>query len=87
MSREYFEVFKILKERSKAKREENAISSTILVKEAGFEVEEKNHGLHLVVSFQGNTADFWPSTGKYIFRTKQAKGRGVFNLIKVMKRG
>jgi len=29
--------------------------------------------------------DFWPSTGRYMHVTTKKKGRGVFNLIKLLK--
>lgn len=39
-----------------------------------------NGGIHLVIG----DFDFWPSTGLFKNRKTGKKGRGVFNLIKVL---
>jgi len=49
----------------------------------GINIEIKNNGIHIIVD---NKIDFWPTTGKYIVRKNQKKGRGVFNMIKELKR-
>ena len=60
-------------------------SSRILAK-AGIKFRSKNDGAHLIVTHDGVTADFWPGTGLFIFRTDPphgwTRGRGVFNLLR-----
>lgn len=47
--------------------------------------ESRNNEVHLIVKHDGVIVDFWPSTGKFIFRNSSIKGRGVFNLLKKLK--
>lgn len=37
---------------------------------------------YIITTHEGIIIDFWPSTGKYIYRTTKKIGRGVFNLLK-----
>lgn len=50
----------------------------------GVSFESKNFGAHLVVSHAGQTVDYWPGTGKYIFRNRTRKGRGIFRLLRAL---
>jgi hypothetical protein len=67
-----------------AKRGHNAESSTKILKNKGVSFESKNNGAHLIVE---NRFDFWPSTGLFIERKTNRKGRGVFNLLKLLNGG
>jgi len=69
------------KEAGQQKRAHNRESSPKALSSAGISYIEHNGGAHLVCTHKGFTADFWPGTGKFIFRTKGGKGRGVKNLI------
>jgi len=76
------EIYKAMNDRSREKKESNKRSSTDELKRHNIEFEEKNDGYHIVVSHNGFKVDFWPSTGKFIFRWKKSGGRGVFNLLR-----
>ncbi|MDL2279850.1 hypothetical protein LJC15_04210 [Desulfovibrio sp. OttesenSCG-928-G11] len=76
---DYFRDVKAIKQQ---KRESNRLRGAELLKQHGIAFTEKNDGAHLVVSHGGMTADYWPGTGKFIFRQGSGKGRGIFNLLK-----
>lgn len=68
---------------SQSKRADNQRRSTALLSARGIPFESFNEGLHLVVDHR---IDFWPSTGKWIFRPPIKKqGRGVFKLLDALK--
>lgn len=75
------EIFKILSDHKKEKKKSNKEYSTNFLIKCGFDFESKNNGDHLIISFMGKKADFWPSTGKYIIRGGQYR-RGVRNLVR-----
>lgn len=56
-------------------------STSILIKH-GIPFEIKNDGAHLIVKYADQIVDFWPGTGKFIFRQGDNQGRGVFTLLK-----
>lgn len=69
------------------KRAANRRSSTRLLRDAGFVIEEKNAGAHLVVRHGDDVVDFWPGTGLWIDRaTPGERRRGVFSLVDHLKR-
>lgn len=70
-----------LKKRSKRKKEQNKISSLGLLKKNNIRYTELC-GTHYRIGI----FDFWPSTGKYWNRKTNERGRGVFNLIKEVKK-
>jgi hypothetical protein len=78
------EVFDIMKQRSKNKKLSNLESSTAMLIEKGILFESKNNGVHLIVSHNGITADFWPSTGKFSLRDGMYS-RGIKNLIRLLE--
>lgn len=41
-----------------------------------------SNGIHYIIEKDDIVIDFWPSTGKYIYRKTKKTGRGVFNLLK-----
>ena len=77
------EVFNELKKFNKAKKANNLEASTKRLEDAGIPFIKKNGGVHLIVG--DGTFDFWPSTGLFINRATQRRGRGVKNLIKFLK--
>lgn len=76
------DVFREWNWHKKEKKRSNLKSSTELLKENRIEFESKNGGVHLVINHNGKIVDFWPSTGKYKFRTRNKYCRGVNKLIK-----
>lgn len=66
------------------KRASNREASATLLKSRGISFESKNWGAHLIVTHSGTIVDFWPGTGKFIFRNKSHKGHGIFNLLKLL---
>lgn len=75
------EVFAALKEKRRAKKLSNIEHSTYMLVEKGFDIDIRNGGVHLIVKQGIYISDFWPSTGKFIFRGINKKGRGVKRLV------
>jgi hypothetical protein len=73
--------FKAWNKVKKQKKVDNIRSSTELLKARGFDFNIMNGGTHLIIQHNGETADFWPSTGKYNIRGSSSYNRGVYNLI------
>lgn len=70
------------RERSVEKRARNRETSAEALTRAGIFFRSYNNGAHLkTVDF-----DFWPGTGLFINQKTGARGRGVFNLIKLLKK-
>ena len=80
------DVSPVLKSESQRRRANNRQSSPHMLKAAGFDFEVKNNGAHLIVSGPAGVADFWPGTGRFIFRQGGPQGRGVRRLIKQMRK-
>lgn len=70
-------------EESKRRRALNRESSAKLLRDSGVPFLSSNNGAHLIVG-QPPMFDFWPGTGKWIARGGSKKGRGVFNMLRVM---
>ena len=70
---------------SNEKKESNLTKSMNILKEKYIIFEEKNGGLHLIIYFNNEKIEFYPSTGKWIFRKSTKNGRGIFNLLKNLK--
>jgi hypothetical protein len=68
-------------ESSKARRAANRENSNCLLRDRGYQFEEKNGAAHLIVQTERGVVDFWPGTGKFAFRKGGYEGRGVFNLM------
>jgi len=62
------------------KRANNRLWSADYLRQMNIPFVAKNNGAHLIVGTPPNVVDFWPGTGKYIFRERDIEGRGVFNL-------
>ena len=70
----------------KEKTARNRESSARLLRDRGIAFTAHNRGAHLVVTHAGRTADFWPGTGKWIFRGMPGyEGRGVRNLVEKLR--
>lgn len=80
------EVFRAMKEHSKAKRASNRENSQKFLIEAGIPFTEKNDGAHLIVEGHSCFIDFWPGTGRWNSRDG-SKGFGVRNLIQHILNG
>jgi hypothetical protein len=65
------------------KRWSNLEWSTNYLKEVGIPFTSHNGGVHLIIDGPDGWIDFWPSTGKWIFRSGE-KGRGIQNLFKMI---
>ena len=74
------EIYAYMKEVSREKKLSNKMFSTVLLDKVGIDYESKNDGIHLIVYNGKETIDFYPSTGKWIPRGKQAQ-RGVKRLL------
>lgn len=72
----------------KQKKLDNIKSSTNILAEHDVYHVIRNEGLHIMVCDQSKTPriDFWPSTGKWIDRNGKMEGRGVFNLLRYIKK-
>lgn len=76
------EMFREWDKVKKEKKLSNLEFSTNKLTELGVEFERKNCGAHLVINHGGKIVDFWPSTGKYKFRSRNKYCRGLKKLIK-----
>ncbi len=79
------EDFKAWKEHKQEKRADNRENSANILTAKGISFESKNAGAHLIIKHNQSVMDFWPGTGKYIFRNQSKSDRGVFNLIKQLR--
>ena len=75
---EYWEAFK---EDRRKKRWQNRDNSLVILKERNveFKLLDEKTGHYRVGRF-----DFWPTTGVFYCQSTKEKGRGVFELIKVL---
>lgn len=73
-----------LKEQSRKKRASNQENSTAILRATGVKFEQKNNGVHLIVKHNDKVVDFWPSTGRFICRSRKKDDFGVFNLLKYL---
>lgn len=80
------EMWAIHKEHSKQKRNDNRDRSAKLLTERGIEFESKNLGAHLIVQSNKGIIDFWPGTGKWKARESDKFRRGVFELLRCIKK-
>ena len=83
---ELSETYELMKKVSREKKLSNKEFSTVLLDKMGIDYESKNNGIHLIVFNDLETIDFYPSTGKWIPRGKQAQ-RGVRKLLDYMQVG
>ena len=72
--------YRAMREVKNEKKKSNIVESTKLLEEAGFDIDSRNNGVHLIVDWNDKTVDFWPSTGKWTVRGGKTS-RGVKGLI------
>lgn len=80
------EVFKAMTKERKHRNAARKHLSTQLLRDVGIPFLERNGGLHLIIPFHNDHIDFWPSTGRFIFRSSKAKGVGVHRLLHKYKK-
>lgn len=74
------------KEHGQKKRAHNREQAPLLLTEAGVTFESKSGGAHLIVRDGELVINFWPGTGLWVVQGHPAHHRGVFRLIKHIKR-
>ena len=79
------EMWQADREESMRRRARNREGSAGILWQAGIAFDARNDGAHLIVHGPAHTTDFWPGTGKYIRRSDGRTGRGVRNLLKLLK--
>ena len=77
----------IMKYRSQEKRESNYENAIRILQHEDIPHEEKANGHFVVKADDGSTYDFWATTGLYIQRKTQYRGRGIRNLVKRATKG
>ena len=83
---ELSETYELMKKVCREKKLSNKEFSTVLLDKMGIDYDSKNNGVHLIVFNGLETIDFYPSTGKWIPRGKEAS-RGVKKLLDYMQVG
>lgn len=81
---EAIEDLKLYKEFSKKRKLNNKRQSTKILIANGISFTSHNNGIHLIISHNDKTIDFYPSTGKWIVRTVKVGGRGIFKLLEYL---
>ena len=66
------------------KRKANKEYNLAFLKRKDIPFVDMNNGVHVRLVFDGETIDFYPSTGLYILKDG-TKGRGIFSLWKLVK--
>ena len=82
---EYSEHYACIKQQGVEKRLSNREHAASRLTELGISYQSKNFGIHLIVSGKDGLIDFWPSTGKWVCRDTQQKGRGIRGVINKLK--
>jgi len=81
---ELYKDTKELRKRESDKRKAiNRVNGLKVLIENGLSYVEFSGGVHVVVE---GKIDYWPITGKFIVRENNKSGRGIFNLIKTIKK-
>ena len=74
--------YRALNAHNKKKKANNLEKSTKILVDNNIDFESKNNGIHLIIiDFNGDLIDFYPSTGKWITR-KGKSSRGIKNLLR-----
>jgi hypothetical protein len=81
MINEETEFWKDFRKQANDKKQSNKESSTAILDSEGITYTSHNYGVHLVVTHNNKTVDYWPSTGKFINRHTGWKGRGIKKLL------
>lgn len=56
-----------------------------ILNENGIPFSTNNDGVHLIIPRDQFTVDYWPGTGKFNVRGTKSYGRGIYNLIDLIK--
>lgn len=75
-----------MQEASKQRRASNRDNSAALLRANGVQFESKNGGAHLIVRDNGMVFDFWPGTGLFQMRGARHQRRGVYALLKTIRK-
>lgn len=86
MSEETKEIFNAMKEYKKQKSIKNRSLAQEILESAGINFEIKNNGLHYIITTDTDIIDFWPGTEKFIPRITKQSGKGIYTLIKYIKK-
>lgn len=80
------EMYDNWREESKRRRMTHREWATKALDALGIDFESKNKGAHLIVRCAGKTIDYWPGTGKWIYRATKAGKRGIRSLMRAIDR-
>lgn len=69
------------KDEKKLRKQANLERNKGLLVKYGVKFEEKNNGLHLILTTNQGMIDFWPSTGKWVHRDSIVTRSGVYRLL------
>ena len=75
-----------MRDLGKERRANNRTSTPEVLRQHGIAFDVRNDGAHLIVRHGGKIADLWPGTGKYRIRGASRYRRGVFNLLRDLKK-
>ena len=81
------EIYLYFSEKRKARKEKlksNREYSLEFLKRKNIPFVDLNNGAHVRLVFDGETTDFYPSSGLYILKDG-TRGRGIFNLWKLVR--
>ena len=84
MSDEIYLHFSEKRKAQRDKRKANKEYNLAFLKSKDVPFVDLNDGVHVRVVLDGETIDFYPSTGLYILKDG-TRGRGIFNLWKLVK--
>ena len=82
---EVSEMWRDYRDMKQKKKRSNLAYSTKLLTDSGLTFVSNNFGVHLVLEKNGQSIDFWPSTGLWWIRGTSNKRRGIQKLIQFMK--
>lgn len=71
--------------RHKATKESQIADAGAALKEAGINWSSNNHGVHMIISHNNITVDFWPTTGLWLLRGQRKRNYGVRSLVRQLK--
>ena len=80
------DIFNEYRAYKREKRASNTQASVALLASQGVPFKMMNGHTHLLLQAGEELIDFWPSTGLWISRETKTKQRGVFNLMKHIKK-
>ena len=84
MSEETYLHFSEKRKAKSEKRKANKEYGLEFLKSKNIPFVDLNNGVHVRLVFDGETIDFYPSTGLYILKDG-TRGRGIFNLWKLVR--